>query len=51
MLSRTVDSERMIEQIRNNARRDGFSNLREVFDEFDWLKRGYLTTQEIRRHF
>lgn len=51
MLSRAVDAERMIEQIRLNARRDNLSNLREIFDEFDWLNRGYLTTNEIRRHF
>jgi hypothetical protein len=51
MMSRAVDAERMIEQIRLDARRDGLGNLREIFDEFDWLNRGYLTTNEVRRHF
>ena len=41
----------MVEQVRLLARRDGLTNLREVFDEFDWLNRGFLTTTEIRRHF
>lgn len=43
-LTRVVDSERTIEHIRNEAKRNGLSNLREVFDEFDWIQRGYLTT-------
>lgn len=43
-LTRVVDAERTIEHIRNEAKRNGLSNLREVFDEFDWIQRGYLTT-------
>jgi Ca2+-binding EF-hand superfamily protein len=27
------------------------SKLRDIFDEFDWLNRGFLTVVEIRRHF
>ena len=51
MLTRIVDSERMVEQIRLMARREGFTSLREVFDEFDWMHRGFLTTTEVKRHF
>lgn len=51
MLNRLVDSERMIETIRLQARDEGFTSLREMFDEFDWMSRGFLTVNEIRRHF
>lgn len=50
VMGRHIDVEMMIHRIRHNIKQMG-SSLREVFDEFDWLDRGYLTVSEIRRHF
>lgn len=41
----------MIESVKTEARNEGFASLRDVFDEFDWVQRGFLTVTEIRRHF
>ena len=51
LMNKLVTSERNIEKLRLDARDEGFTSLREIFDEFDWMCRGYLTVQEIRRHF
>ena len=49
--NRVVDCERMIEKIRLDSRNSGVNSLRDVFDEFDWMGRGFLTQTEVRRHF
>lgn len=41
----------MIEAIKQDAKGEGFGSLRDIFDEFDWMQRGFLTVTEIRRHF
>lgn len=51
LLGRLVDAENMIEVIRNQCKQSEFGSLRQIFDEFDWMERGYLTVSEIRRHF
>lgn len=51
LLGRLVDAENMIEDIRNQCKQSEFGSLREIFDEFDWMERGFLTVTEIRRHF
>lgn len=50
VLGHHIDSELMIETIRHKVERMG-SSLREIFDKFDWLNKGFLTVSEIRRHF
>ena len=50
LLGRLVDAENMIEVIRNQCKQSEFGSLREIFDEFDWMERGFLTVTEIRRH-
>ena len=51
MLRRVIDAEGMVEAIRQSVQRNIPVTLREVFDQLDWLKRGFLTSSEFRRYF
>lgn len=41
----------MIESIRQQVEKSMPMSLRAIFDELDWLKRGFLTSSEFRRYF
>ena len=51
LLRVTIDSECMVESIRQQTEKGLGRSLREVFDALDWLKRGFLTGSEFRRYF
>lgn len=51
LLRGAIDSENMVESIRQEVEKSMPISLRAVFDSLDWLKRGFLTTSEIRRYF
>ena len=44
-----VDSEGMVESLRQRIHRERGLNLRKAFDGLDWLGRGFLTNNEFRR--
>lgn len=46
-----VDSEAMIEGIRQRIARERSVQLRYAFDSLDWLGRGFLTQNEFKRSF
>ena len=50
VLGSIVDAENMVEEIRRRVKQLTES-LRGVFDQLDWLQRGFLTVAEIRRYF
>jgi Ca2+-binding EF-hand superfamily protein len=41
----------MVESIRQSVEKHMPISLRTIFDELDWLKRGFLTSSEFRRYF
>jgi len=41
----------MMESIRQQVEKSLPMSLRAIFDELDWLKRGFLTSSEFRRYF
>lgn len=51
LLRHAVDAECMIESIRQQVEKSLPLSLRVVFDELDWLRRGFLTSSEFRRYF
>lgn len=46
---KSVDFEAAIEQIRYNLHREMTTGLRQVFEQLDWLNRGFLTKAEVKR--
>lgn len=44
-----IDSEGMVESLRQRITRERGLNLRKAFDTLDWLGRGFLTNNEFRR--
>ncbi len=51
VLRRIVDTEAMMETLRQRISREKSVNLRNAFDAMDWLKRGFLTCSEFRKAF
>ena len=51
VLRHAIDAECMVESIRQTVEKNMPSSLRAVFDQLDWLKRGFLTSSEFRRYF
>ena len=49
MLKRAVDTEVQAEYIRNRISKSIRIPLRQIFEEIDWLNRGYVTKTEIKR--
>jgi len=41
----------MVENIRQQVEKSMPMSLRAIFDQLDWLKRGFLTSSEFRRYF
>ncbi len=50
VLGAVVDAENMVEEIRRRVKQLT-NSLRGVFDQLDWMQRGFLTVAEIRRYF
>ncbi len=48
---RIIDTESMLESIRQRIGRDPEINLRSAFDAMDWLRRGFITSAEFKRSF
>ena len=46
-----METEITVERIRQHVERHLTVSLRAVFNELDWLKRGYLTASELERYF
>lgn len=46
-----IDSECMMESIRQRIARERSISLRKAFDSLDWLGRGFLTNNEFKRSF
>lgn len=46
-----VDSESMVENLRQRIQRESSVSLRKGFDALDWLGRGFLTSNEFKRSF
>lgn len=44
-----LEIETAIEQIRHNLSRELNTGLRQVFEQLDWLNRGFLTKAEVKR--
>lgn len=51
LLRALIDAECMVESIRQQVESSMPMSLRAIFDELDWLKRGFLTSSEFRRYF
>jgi hypothetical protein len=51
LLGRHIDAEKVIESIRHQINIEFGGHLRHLFDQFDWMNRGYLTDVELKRHF
>ena len=51
LLRSSIDAECMVESIRQQVEQSMPMSLRAIFDELDWLKRGFLTSSEFRRYF
>lgn len=51
LIRQSIDAECMIESIRQSVEKSMPMSLRSIFDELDWLKRGFLTSSEFRRYF
>lgn len=51
LVRQTIDAECMVESIRQQVEKSMPMSLRAIFDELDWLKRGFLTSSEFRRYF
>ena len=41
----------MVESMRQQVEKSMPMSLRSIFDELDWLRRGFLTSSELRRYF
>ena len=41
----------MVENMRQTVEKSLPVSLRQVFDDLDWVKRGFLTNSEFRRYF
>ena len=44
-----VDAEMAVEQIRQTLTREMTTGMRQVFENIDWLNRGFLTKAEVKR--
>ena len=51
LIRQAIDAECMTESIRQQVEKSMPMSLRAIFDELDWLKRGFLTSSEFRRYF
>ena len=51
LIRQSIDAECMVESIRQQVEKSMPISLRSIFDELDWLKRGFLTSSEFRRYF
>ena len=51
LIRQSIDAECMVESIRQQVEKSMPMSLRAIFDELDWLKRGFLTSSEFRRYF
>ena len=51
VLRHAIDTECMVESIRQSVEKSMPMSLRAIFDNLDWLKRGFLTSSEFRRYF
>lgn len=51
LLRQSIDAECMVESVRQQVEQSMPMSLRSIFDELDWLKRGFLTSSEFRRYF
>jgi len=51
LIRQSIDAECMVESIRQQVEKSMPLSLRAIFDELDWLKRGFLTSSEFRRYF
>lgn len=51
VLRHAIDTECMVESIRQTVEKHMPLSLRAIFDSLDWLKRGFLTSSEFRRYF
>jgi Ca2+-binding EF-hand superfamily protein len=48
---KVIDTETIIESLRQRIARESSVQLRKAFDALDWLGRGFLTTNEFKRTF
>jgi len=51
LIRQSIDAECMVESMRQQVEKSMPMSLRAIFDELDWLKRGFLTSSELRRYF
>ena len=51
LIRQSIDAECMVESMRQQVEKSMPMSLRSIFDELDWLKRGFLTSSEFRRYF
>jgi hypothetical protein len=51
LLRHLISAEMTVESIRHNIHKNAPVPMRQIFDQLDWLKRGFLTCSEIRRYF
>lgn len=51
LIRQSIDAECMVEAMRQQIEKSMPMSLRSIFDELDWLKRGFLTSSEFRRYF
>lgn len=51
LIRQSIDAECMVESVRQQVEKSMPMSLRAIFDELDWLKRGFLTSSEFRRYF
>ena len=51
LIRQSIDAECMVESMRQQIEKSMPMSLRSIFDELDWLKRGFLTSSEFRRYF
>ena len=51
LVRQSIDAECMVESMRQQIEKSMPMSLRSIFDELDWLRRGFLTSSELRRYF
>ena len=49
LFKRLIETEVQVERIRCKLARHMPSDLKSIFEEIDWLNRGFVTKQEIKR--
>ena len=51
LLRLVLDTEGTVENIRQTVTKSLPITLRQIFDQLDWIKRGFLTSSEFHRYF